>query len=285
MELKSKILWSAAAALVCLPMTADAKQNYPGQLPNSAGVCATCHLSPGGGGARNAFGDDARGNKTDGVPDWQKLYNLDSDGDGYSNGVELGDPNGDWAPGGTPATGRLSEPGQFGSTPCGNGEIESLADGSMEECDGANLNGATCADVQGDEAATPTCTATCEVDYAPCDDGGNANNTNGGTNNNTNGGTNNTTGATNNEPGNTNNDPGGTNNDPGGTNNSNGGTNNDPGNTNNTNTGGGGGDGGGDDSTDDEGCTQAPMGEVPELPGVGLLGLLGLVAWRRRRAR
>jgi MYXO-CTERM domain-containing protein len=283
MELKSKILWSAAAALVCLPMTADARPNYPGQLPNSSGVCATCHLSAGGGGARNAFGDDARMNKTDGAPDWQKLYNLDSDGDGYSNGVELGDPDGDWAPGGTPATGRLSEPGQGGSTPCGNGEIEPLADGSMEECDGANLNGATCADVQGDEAATPTCTATCEVDYAPCDDGGNANNTNGGTNN-TNGGTNNTTGATNNEPGNTNNEPGNTNNDPGGTNNSNGGTNNDPGNTNNTNTGGG-GDGGGDDSTDDEGCTQAPMGEVPELPGVGLLGLLGLVAWRRRRAR
>jgi len=56
---------------------------------NVAGYKAIGHTDPAGGGARNAFGDafDKAGKK------WTlALCCADSDGDGYTNGVELGDP-------------------------------------------------------------------------------------------------------------------------------------------------------------------------------------------------
>lgn len=45
---------------------------------------------------------------------------------------------------------------------CGNGTIE-----GSEQCDGGNLNGATCSGCNG----TPTCTSTCTLDYSSCYDG------------------------------------------------------------------------------------------------------------------
>ena len=182
---------------MCAPAVADARPGYPSRIPNSDGLCTTCHASAGGGGARNAFGNDARDNKTDGAPDWAKLYNLDSDSDGYSNGVEMGDPTGVWAPAGDPPVGdRISDPGSVTDSPCGNGELDPKMDGSIEACDGAELNGATCADVDGDETATPACSSSCAVDYSPCEEG-NANNTT-GTNNTTGSNNTNNTTATNN---------------------------------------------------------------------------------------
>ena len=60
-------------------------------------------MSPYGGGTRTAFGNDVRSTLSGGLPDWSALYALDSDGDGQSNGEELGDPCGDWTFGDTPA--------------------------------------------------------------------------------------------------------------------------------------------------------------------------------------
>ncbi len=63
--------------------------------------CNTCHTN-GGGTSRNSFGLDVEarvtpgGNETFWGPD---LAALDSDGDGFTNGEELQDPNGEWVQG------------------------------------------------------------------------------------------------------------------------------------------------------------------------------------------
>lgn len=119
------------------------------QLPNGERFdCATCHVNNVGG-ARNSFGQDVEEMGLSGVGGestqdtvWAAVCNIDSDGDGYTNGVELGDPACTWEiddpnPNFTP-----SRPGDSNSTPCGNGTIE-----GEEMCDGANLNETTCVDL------------------------------------------------------------------------------------------------------------------------------------------
>lgn len=72
------------------------------------------HFAAGGGGPRNAFGTafQAAGRQ------WTKaLCEQDSDGDGQSNGFELGDPNCEWTVGATPARiTDISHPGFSDST-------------------------------------------------------------------------------------------------------------------------------------------------------------------------
>ncbi|WP_205880802.1 putative Ig domain-containing protein [Limisphaera ngatamarikiensis] len=73
------------------------------QLPNGRVFgCANCHISPSGGGARNPFGNrvfQIIGGSSAPVPFWGPgLAAEDSDGDGYCNGEELGDPDGDGQP-------------------------------------------------------------------------------------------------------------------------------------------------------------------------------------------
>ena len=89
-----------------------------GMMPNgNTFSCSNCHLNPGGGGARNAFGEAVRALVTPGgaQPFWSAaLAAMDSDGDGVSNGEELGDPEGD---GSANRTQNISNPGNSGSTP------------------------------------------------------------------------------------------------------------------------------------------------------------------------
>ena len=82
-------------------------------IPNgSFGGCNTCHEN-GGGTPRNDFGLDF-----DATSDWAQLAALDSDGDGCSNGAELGDPDGIWMPGDTPAGEAVSLPGDPNDVAC-----------------------------------------------------------------------------------------------------------------------------------------------------------------------
>jgi hypothetical protein len=73
----------------------SAHPQYVAMLPNGAnvpGVKAIGHVDPAGGGARNAFGEQF----------WSEWVNkfgwnstfccMDSDSDGQTNGMELGDP-------------------------------------------------------------------------------------------------------------------------------------------------------------------------------------------------
>lgn len=118
------------AALALGGMTAGARDFRVNQLPNgNAFSCATCHVSAFGGGARNAFGlavQAITGSSSRAF--WSPaLAAQDSDGDGFSNGTELGDPEGDFSviPGWVPTNpGNRSsrpapenQPPQFTSTP------------------------------------------------------------------------------------------------------------------------------------------------------------------------
>lgn len=78
------------------------------QVPNSSKFsCNTCHTN-GGGTPRNPFGqavESITGNSN--IDFWgPDLAALDSDGDGFTNGEELQDPNGEWIPG-NPAPGDI----------------------------------------------------------------------------------------------------------------------------------------------------------------------------------
>lgn len=81
---------------------ADARPARVDQLPNGRTLgCASCHVNPSGGGTLTPFGRDINNNYLvpsgrSGVVQWNAmLAMLDSDGDGVSNGRELGDPDGD----------------------------------------------------------------------------------------------------------------------------------------------------------------------------------------------
>ncbi|XP_050411447.1 dopamine beta-hydroxylase [Patella vulgata] len=107
----------------------NAYAGYQERIPNGDHVPHPCkpnfvwkgvgHLNMAGGGERNAFGQDfAKANH-----EWTvEFCEKDSDGDGISNGVELGDPNCAWTPGTVPrhVTG-ITHPGvcdPWGSAEC-----------------------------------------------------------------------------------------------------------------------------------------------------------------------
>ena len=96
----------------------DARSFRPGMMPNGNKFsCQNCHLSSAGGGSRNPFGNAVfsivRGGSS--APFWSPtLAALDSDGDGFTNGEELGDPDGD----GIPSPGaEITNPGSASSKP------------------------------------------------------------------------------------------------------------------------------------------------------------------------
>ncbi|MBX3007336.1 MAG: T9SS type A sorting domain-containing protein [Melioribacteraceae bacterium] len=82
------------------------------QLPNGSKFsCSNCHVNPNGGGTLNKFGEEVSKLVTVGGTQnfWSAtLAKIDSDGDGKTNGEELGDPEGLWRTGQT-------NPGVFAS--------------------------------------------------------------------------------------------------------------------------------------------------------------------------
>jgi len=100
------------AALTLSASSASATERLAGSLPALPHGCLTCHITAPGE-ERNNFGKDANYSVVDDVLRWDLLYNVDSDGDGQTNGMELGDPCGEWTGPGTPPprTTDLSGPG------------------------------------------------------------------------------------------------------------------------------------------------------------------------------
>lgn len=93
-----------------LPSYVEAVPNCENPSLVGSQPCRVCHVRPQGDGERNDFGF-AFGNAL-GAGTWSRLYALDSDGDGQTNGFELGDPSGVWTPGAVPdRTSNLSLPG------------------------------------------------------------------------------------------------------------------------------------------------------------------------------
>ena len=68
------------------------------QIPNGQkNSCSNCHISSGGGGTRNVFGKAVESTLSKNKVRWDLIFNLDSDGDGFTNGEELQDADGQWS--------------------------------------------------------------------------------------------------------------------------------------------------------------------------------------------
>lgn len=120
-----RILTLLCLTAVSLPLPVDARSGYVSGIPH--GACDRCHIVPGG--PRNDFGLDVQ-RTLRGGPNWQALYDLDSDGDGFTNGQELGDPDGLF-PGEAPGP-MLSEPGDANSFPTPVGEPPTAEDSAYD---------------------------------------------------------------------------------------------------------------------------------------------------------
>ncbi|KAG1712793.1 hypothetical protein DVH05_000528 [Phytophthora capsici] len=91
---------SRATLSIALVATAavivNARPTYVARLPNGdnvSGVAALGHVDPAGGGANNQFGLDF----ASAGEEWTTEFcQMDSDGDGQTNGQELGDPCCEW---------------------------------------------------------------------------------------------------------------------------------------------------------------------------------------------
>lgn len=155
-------VWSAAA---------EARNFRVNDIPNgSKFTCLNCH------GELEAktftkFGTNARQNLEDTGPiqeahvEWAGLCPLDSDGDGSTNGQELGDPNCTWVKGQGNPGGSITNPGQPDSSSsgeCGNGHLN-----ASEECDGAELSASNCLAIDAGVGELG-CNADCTFDYSDC---------------------------------------------------------------------------------------------------------------------
>lgn len=119
--------------LLVLPSVAFARSERQGHIPNGRVFsCDSCHgkasllvgdLTP--------FGVDVNRNLVNGVVQWQNIWGLDSDGDGFSNGLELNDPRGVWRRGQPNPGGPVANPGEPNDGICGNGVSE-----PGEDCEG-----------------------------------------------------------------------------------------------------------------------------------------------------
>ena len=114
-----------ATALVVVPDTSDAKSFRVAQLPNgSTYSCDTCH-EVGNTGYVNPFGVGVLSALAQGGDvKWAELYDKDADGDGYTNGFELGDPDGTWRIGDPAPGGKVSHPGIKEDSPCDDGTLD-----------------------------------------------------------------------------------------------------------------------------------------------------------------
>ncbi|KAF0698532.1 Aste57867_10859 [Aphanomyces stellatus] len=104
MPSKIVLVAALAASVAALPQ-------YVANVPNGAnvqGVAALGHVDTSGGGARNAFGQAFGSNNHK----WTAaLCQADSDGDGATNGEELGDPCCSWKIGATLSSTTATHPG------------------------------------------------------------------------------------------------------------------------------------------------------------------------------
>lgn len=151
--------------------TAAARPFRVSDIPNgNQNTCLNCH------GDLKAsyntdFGSDARnylqGSGTIATlhVNWTPLCPLDSDGDGWTNGQELGDPDCTWTMGDPNPNASVTNPGNpesFLPPTCGNGKLE-----AGEPCEGTELAKTECAQELAGEGLL-ACTAQCKFDYSGC---------------------------------------------------------------------------------------------------------------------
>lgn len=129
MKKKFRLPWKVAAMCVLFSIVGlvfvqrvEARNFRVAMLPQPDGdrfSCLTCHVSAGGGGPRNAFGRDVEKFVSPGgnQPFWNQVFALDSDGDGATNGRELGDADGNGSQDDGVTFNDIFQPGNASSTP------------------------------------------------------------------------------------------------------------------------------------------------------------------------
>lgn len=104
---------SRAVLVLAFLDCAWSRSSFKSDIPNGnnvPGATSIGHTSASGGGVRNQFGMDFQSAGYQWTPG---LCNLDSDGDGRTNGEELGDPDCKWKKGDTPSsTSGITDPGK-----------------------------------------------------------------------------------------------------------------------------------------------------------------------------
>ena len=169
-------------SLLLIPTSLFARSHRTDDVPNATDAlfnpggndCGLCHVRESGGGSRTVFGTAVE-IQVEAVSDpapWNLVYDLDSDRDGYPNGLELGDPMGLFTEGDNDPDGPISDPNDPDSNLCGDG---TLHDG-IEVCDSDADVTAVCADM-GYGAGTETCNQ-CLLDFSGCEGFVPSNNTN-----------------------------------------------------------------------------------------------------------
>jgi len=87
--------------ILFIPLNESFSRSWrPSQIPNGGVfLCSNCHVNSGGGGVLNKFGQqvyDFGLTSPEGDVVWSEIFDLDADGDGFTNGEELQDPDGLW---------------------------------------------------------------------------------------------------------------------------------------------------------------------------------------------
>ena len=121
------------AAFTLAAASAHAKVGFVVSIPNALTFsCNTCHTKTTEPVEWNAFGLDVQETLVDEMPDWAAVCAEDSDGDGFSNGAELADPDCEWAEGDDNPDGDVTNPGDEDSKPAG---VDEDAGGSTDQAD------------------------------------------------------------------------------------------------------------------------------------------------------
>lgn len=154
----------AFGAVIASASDGSARSFRVEQIPNGRSwTCDSCHgragLTPD---LLTPFGRDVYDTLDSSDVVWSVLWQLDSDGDGFTNGHELGDPDGAWRRGDPNPDQPTSNPGVPNEGICGNADAE-----PDEDCDGADLRGETCQSL-GFGQGELTCHSLCRWDTREC---------------------------------------------------------------------------------------------------------------------
>ncbi|MEC8025417.1 MAG: hypothetical protein VX223_15925 [Myxococcota bacterium] len=115
--------------------------SYPNLIPNNKLSCSMCHAGAPNKSSLNDLGLDIQSNLQNQTFQWSDICPLDSDADGFSNGVELQDLDCSWTPG-NPAPGDpglVTNPADADSKPAeatDNLDTTDGVDGSTTNTDG-----------------------------------------------------------------------------------------------------------------------------------------------------
>lgn len=119
--MKNKLLYLSAFIIVLSFSFLNSRDFRVQKIPNGSKFsCANCHVSQFGGGQLTPFGQAVFSRVTPGGNQnfWNAQFaSLDSDGDGFTNGQELQDPNGTWTSGTSGDFNLVTNPGDPNSKP------------------------------------------------------------------------------------------------------------------------------------------------------------------------